>query len=410
MSKVLRLSSERQLFVDDYVIDEVRNLHQVLNGPVKYAGNPLIRPLNPWERPGVNLYGTVMYDSEQGTYRMWYQGYGGGSYTGCYATSHNGIYWEKPHLGLIEFDGSTENNLFINDAAILNVIKDDREPDADRLYKSLFYERHNPSVSVAFSPDGVHWTKYEGNPVLKGTSDTHTLLGWDGTYGKYVAYIRPGVRDGSRIRVIGRSVSDDFIHWTEPEVVLEPDEHDPPALEFYGMPVFKYQGLYLGLLWAYHAYPEESLTRMAALLDTQLAASRDGVHWQRVGDRKPFLPRGSAGSIDQGVIYTAKEPVIVGDELWFYYGGFDGDHGTSCSGNICLAKLRLDGFASMDAGDEEGILITKPFICQGTDLFINADAQRGHIAVAVLDEAGHQSGDLAGFKKIDCALFDGDAV
>jgi len=410
MSHVLKLSSERQLFVDDYVVEEVRNLRQVLNQPTKYAGNPLIRPLKPWERPGVNLYGTVMYDPEQGIYRMWYQGYGGTPYTGCYATSRNGIHWEKPNLGLVKFGGSMENNIFLDDAAILNVIQDRREKDPDRLYKALFWEQHNPSVSVAFSPDGVHWTKYAGNPVLRGTSDTHTLLGWDEACDKYVAYIRPSVGNGTRIRVIGRSVSDDFNHWTEPEVVLQPDEDDPPGLEFYGMPVFKYQDLYLGMPWAYHAYPEESLTRMAALLDTQLAVSRDGVHWKRAGDRKPFIPRGPASSIDQGMIYTAKEPVVVGDELWFYYGGFDGDHGCWCSANICLAKLRLDGFISMDAGDKEGTLVTKPFYCEGRDLIINADARGGQIAVAVLDEAGNQTGNLDGFKKIDCALFDGDAV
>ena len=410
MSGVLELSPERQLFIDDYAVKESHNLRQVLNQPTKYAGNPLIRPHKPWEGPAVNLYGTVVHDPEQDTFRMWYQGYGGTPYTACYATSRDGIYWQKPNLELVEFGGSTENNMFLDDACILNVIQDDQEQDPERLYKALFWEQHNPSVSVAFSPDGVQWRKYEGNPVLQGTSDTHTLLGWDEACGKYVAYIRPGVRDGTHIRVIGRSVSDDFVHWTEPQVVLQPDEHDPPAFEFYGMPVFKYQGLYLGLPWAYYAYPEEPLIRMAALMDVQLAVSRDGVHWQRAGDRQPFIPRGPAGSIDQGMIYTAKEPVIVGDELWFYYGGYDGDHGTRRNANICLAKLRLDGFISMDAGDQEGTLVTKPFYCAGKDLLINADARGGCIAVAVLDQAGNQASDWAGYKKIDCALFDGDAV
>ena len=62
-----------------------------------------------------------------------------------------------------------------------------------------------------------------------------------------MAYVRPG-RDadkGINRRLIGRSVSDDFTTWSEPEVVLQPDD-DEPDLEFYNMPVFKYEGLYLG--------------------------------------------------------------------------------------------------------------------------------------------------------------------
>ena len=101
--------------------------------------------------------------------------------------------------------------------------------------------------------------------------------------------------------MVGRSVSDDFVDWTEPEVVLAPDDNDPPGLEFYGMPVFRYEGLYLGLPWAYHTHPEESYTRMAGSADVQLASSRDGIKWERVGDRAPFIPLGPPGTLDQGM-------------------------------------------------------------------------------------------------------------
>ena len=413
------------------MVDEVCNLQRTFHQPAKYVGNPIIRALAPWEGHSVALGGTVMYDADEALYKMWYQAYGGTPYTACYATSKDGIFWDKPSLGVIEFSGSKDNNLFLLDIAPVNVMKDQREDDPNRLYKALFWEQHNPSVSVAFSPDGIHWTKYEGNPVLKATSDVHTLLGWDEAYSKYVTYMRPRLRDGRRIRVIGRSVSDDFIHWTEPEVVLEPDGQDPPNLEFYGMPVFKYQGVYFGTIWAYHTYPEEPYPRMGGVTDVQLATSRDGIQWQRAGERKPFIPRGGPGTIDQNSVSTAKEPVLVGDELWFYYKGGIVDHGITNDlqgrraysreaqrgvlaqrgGCICLAKLRLDGFISMDAGEEEGTVLTKPFRCAGEELVINAAARGGYVAVAMLDEAGQHIGDyFTGFKKIDCALFDGDSV
>ena len=104
----------------------------------------------------------------------------------------------------------------------------------------------------------------------------------------------------------------------------------------------------------------------------------------------------------------ARGPVVVEDELWFYYSACAVEHGiTGRSGPICLAKLRLDGFVSMDAGHETGTLITKPFLVDGDSLSINAAARGGSVAVAVLDEHGIQH---EGFPRADCALFDGDSV
>ena len=433
------------------VVDETVGVARNLNQPAKYVGNPIMIPLYPWEGR-VTLYGTVWNDPTEGLFRMWYQGYGGmgipsmdyeGSplgnlpgqettwkgfdpakllYNIGYATSENGVFWERPNMGIVEYEGSKDNNIVLLDAAFGNVIKDTRDPNPERLYKSLFWESPDfdpsgkpntgESVSVAFSPDGLHWTKYEGNPELTRSSDTHMLLGWDDLHQKYVAYPRPTTREGDASRRIGRSTSDDFEHWTEIEEVLRPDGQDPPAMEFYGMPVFKYEGLYLGLLWAYHTPPEEvgdpSKTRNAATIEVQLASSRDGISWERAGGRKPFIPNGPPGSIDAGVIYTAKEPVIVDDEIWFYYSAMPGEHSVrGNSGPICLAKLRLDGFVSMDAEDDTGTLVTKPFRCEGGPLTINAAARGGMVGVAVLDESGIQ---YRGYSRQECALFDGDST
>ena len=430
------MAGRKYLFIDDQVIDETVDVTRTLNQPAKYVGNPVMISLYPWEGR-VTLYGTVWRD-EDGGFRMWYQGYGGMGiptmgtdqsgfrtkgfdpatllYTIGYATSSDGVFWERPNLGLVEYNDSTDNNLVLLDAAFANITKDDRDLDPDKLYKALFYESADfagtpnigDGVSVAFSPDGLRWAKYEGNPVISRSSDSHMLLGWDDLHDTYVAYCRPSVHEGNMTRRIGRSVSDDFVDWTDPEDVLVPDEHDPPGLQFYGMPVFKYEDLYLGQLFAYHTPPEEPQIRFAGTIDVQLAVSRDGIAWQRAGDRRPFIPNGPPGSIDAGEVYTARAPVIVGDELWFYYSAGASEHGiTGRSGPICLAKLRLDGFVSVDAGDETGTLVTKPFRCDGGPLSINASARDGLVSVAVLDEAGVQ---YEGFSRQDCAPFDSDSV
>ena len=425
MSEPVEMQGKRQLFIDDHIEEETSGLARVMNRPVKYAGNPVVSPTYPWERGCVDIYGTVMRNPEDGTFRMWYQGFGGSPYSACYATSKDGVFWDKPNLGLIEYDGSRENNLFMHDASVLNVIEDAREQDPARRYKSLFYEALNPqnrhgdnpdlTASVAFSSDGLRWTKYEGNPVLTNVSDVHTLLGWDDLHGCYVAYPRPGVRNGTNTRVIGRSVSDDFMSWTQPETVMEPDEYDPPGMEFYGMSVFKYEDMYLGLAWAYHTPPEEPWVRMQGTIDVQLASSRDGIRWRRAENREAFIPLGPRGSMDQAQICAAKEPVRVGDELWIYHGAVSTFHGepstfgpsAALSGQICLSKLRLDGFYSRDAGSAGGTLMTRPLLCEGGRLSINADARGGAVAVAVLDRDGVQ---VPGYSAQDCAVFDGDSV
>ncbi len=54
------------------------------------------------------------------------------------------------------------------------------------------------------------------------------------------------------------------------------------------------------------------------------------------------------------------------------------------AGAVCLAVLRRDGFISLDAGEEPGTLLTKPFVLGGTTLHVNADAKSGEVAVTLL--------------------------
>ena len=434
-AKTVEIGTQRQLFIDDHMIEESHGVSRVLNQPAKYVGNPVMIALYPWEG-AIWLYGTVWNDPDEGRLRMWYQGQAGMAvpqmgtdfsdspwshigfdptnllYTVGYATSDDGIFWERENLGIVEYGGSRDNNLVMTDVCFANVIKDTREQDPDRLYKSIFWQSDTPDgtnnmgegVSAAFSPDGLHWTKYENNPVIARSSDNHMLLGWDDLHGKYVGYFRPTVHEGDMTRRIGRSVSDDFEQWTDPVDVLAPDEKDPPGTELYGMPVFKYEGMYIGLLYVYHAATEEKQIRFYGPVDVQLAVSRDGIAWERAGDRVPFIPNGPPGSIDMGEIYTALAPVVMGDELWFYYSGSAADHGDiGGAGYACLAKLRVDGFVSLDAGDETGTLVTKPFRCDGGRLAINAAARGGMVRVAVLDEEGIQ---YEGYSGQECALFD----
>ena len=71
----LEFGSQKQLFIDDVVIDEAVGVRRNLNQPAKYVGNPVMIPLYPWEGR-LELFGTVRRDPD-GSFRMWYQGMGG---------------------------------------------------------------------------------------------------------------------------------------------------------------------------------------------------------------------------------------------------------------------------------------------------------------------------------------------
>ena len=440
-AEVIHLSSRRQLFVDSYLIEKMEGLRQTLHQPRKYPSNPVLHADQPWEL-GIYLHGApaVVYDAPKKTFQMWYITYTAvdpktgqfkESFSPTYATSKDGIHWEKPMLGQVAYAGSKQNNLLDWKSQLPNGMPhayyDPHDADPTRRYKAAFssYILNNrgrqSGIYVSFSSDGIHWRDYAGNPVLDNDGDfhnprskahdTHTVLGWDERVQKYVGYFRPPFFLAGGVRVIGRSESPDFIHWTDPaqQIILRPDARDSRGTEFYGMPGMVYEDVYIGLLWIYHNEPywswprdvtitDDQLARNEQTMDTQLATSRDGVKWARAGDRQTFLSTGELGTWDDACIYPTT-PLVIGDEVWIYYGGMNMRHtreslsnvgkvvgGVRKTAGIGLAKLRLDEFVSIDAGAKQGSLLTKAFSFSGDTLWLNCDAIKGSVSVEVLDD------------------------
>jgi hypothetical protein len=148
--------------------------------------------------------------------------------------------------------------------------------------------------------------------------------------------------------------------------------------------------------------------------------SRDGLHWQKVqylNDENTQavwiangVEGGSGGSNDGGYITEFSQgPLSVGDELIYYYGssswGKNHPRGVRVTGGgIFRARLRLDGFVSVVAGQ----LTTKPLLLEGQDLFVNAI---GPISVRVL-KSGQPVGSarLEGDSLRHRVTFDGKSV
>lgn len=390
---------ERQLFHD---LDRVGSLAHVGMAvhEAEVSDQPLIVADQPWESNNVYLYGTAIFDREKGLFKLWYHVYNWelGEYLNLYATSKDGEEWDKPDLGLYDYQGSTANNVFMgNGIHSPTVIKDSFEDDPERLYKMMAMD-YGSGYTVFFSPDGIHWTGCDCNPVSTGADVANVFQ--DPETGEFgVTWKQPDLRPVPGRRVAFLSTSEDFETWTEPELVLAADERDQQMAvadghdnaQIYGMPVVPYEGTYVGFPWIYK--PGGSTVGMpgSGPVDVQLAFSDDLHTWTR-DDRTTVIPRGAPGSWDAGMIYTSSNLIRVRDELRLFYSGWDGFHdGAAGRGaSIGVATWRVDGFASLtNGGDAAGTVTTKPLVFEGSRLSVNAAIERGgSLRAELLDAQG----------------------
>lgn len=405
----------RRTFLDAMVVEESAGLERVFHEAEKHPANPVLKRDKPWEGWGPYVYGTVLRD--QGKLKMWYQVIGDGSRI-CYGESTDGIRWEKPELGIHEFQGSRANNIVVEGRiSIPSVIKNPNPDSADK--KWMMYGYGDGGPILGWSADGLRW-EWEAPPAgqrLFTSSDVVNFL-YDPYQSRFAATWKLGAH---RHRSAGLALSSDGLNWEKlmNHPVMTADDLDPDATQIYGMPVFPYQGMYIGLPWMYHArffkYGEYTVDRLheaqmdsPRTADVQLAWSWNMVNWTRPCPRQPFIPLGPEGSWDDSMIFTARAPVEVDGRLFFYYGGFDQPHDEyrGIKGEIGLATLRLDGFCGMSADDEEGWLISRRELFRVPRVIINARTRAGgYVEAEILDRDNKV---LPGFSRQECVRFSGD--
>ena len=410
--------SQRQLFLDLHQVTRIEGLYRRIHQPQRHRENPILKGENPWEKLA-SLYGTVLRDPSDELFKMWYltgpyvdgtiqvrgrQALGNITLLG-YATSADGVHWDKPLLGQVEVEGSSANNLIDigrTNCEGIAVLYDEGDPDPARRYKGFYWEHggvatfgewkgktiwgegEGDGMWMSFSPDGVHWTDCGNNPVIAMGSDSTQSLVWDPQLAQYVVFGRMGAGG----RKVARAVSDDAVHFATPELVFAADEWDEEGTQFYGMPLNIYEGVCLGMVWVYREGVDGTI-------DTSLATSRDGIKWERVLDRQTFLSLGAGGGWEDGMARIAQNLLVVGDEIYLYYGGVQGAHTGRKYATVerlhqpmlGLATLRRDGFVSVEAGEEEGFLLTKPVSMEGVELHINAQC-RGWLRLEITDDSG----------------------
>ena len=446
------IGSQKQLFIDDRFFHSSENIELCMNPPVQDP-DPVLIADRPWEQKGIGAYSTAFREAD-GKFRLWYDALVDvglpqeGARRLCYAESDDGLRWEKPSLGLIQFRGSTQNNIVAphverQSMQGATVYRDERA-STDERYK--LWSKFRPTdlqlaegmrsgLWAMYSADGIHWQAYSNQPNPPNQScDTQNMFFWDDSFKCYVGYTRVRETQSSEeaalagkvaYRSIGRITSPDFRTWSRTQIVLEADEKDlaipvpskfdnqRPSIDYYTSCAMKYesaQDVYLMFPSVYYHWGEAGFP---ATMDTQLLSSRDGISWRPQGNRRPFLRHGMDDEVHSGMIFANPWLIPVDDELWFYYAGMAHNHGADPndvgrSSSLFRAHIRRDGFVSADAGFSGGQFITPVLQFEGNCLELNLDGSAGGwIQVEIQDADGQP---LPGFGLTEADPVVGNAI
>jgi len=453
----IQIDDRRQVFIDRSFLADAKGVGIVVHPPRK-SGEMTVRPDKPWEKGGIGSYSNALFDGT--TYHMWYHAmdmvqWDTGHTNGCvcYATSKDGIQWRKPNIGLVDYKGSCNNNIVFGHGANGVTVGQDAgmvflDPTAPPDQRFRLVCRLGPEgqgMRIFSSGGGIHWqlthpSVISARPEEKRSHlDSQNVIFWDDALKEYVAYVwynRPEQR--GRARSISRGESDHlggFPVVQDMPVVFQPDDQDLkedglPAVDFYVSAAIKYpwaDNAYFMFPTAYYHYSgrlaefAKEAPANAGPLDTQFAASRDGITWERY-DRRPFVPLGMKGEFEWGCARTmwGLVPDTTGRETFLYYHAGDWlhgwdrsekikrivtEHGLGATQNIaCISRLisRRDGFTSVRGMYTGGEFTTPTILFIGSRLLLNLDTSAtGILRVGMLDEKG---APIEGFTQEQCDI------
>jgi hypothetical protein len=444
MAKPTRQSGKQSL-ADDYFIESLDAAHRVLGEAEKLTvEEPLDIVLDqPWEAEQTQ-FSPAVYDESTGRFRLYYSAWIDGEQLICALDSDDGLSWERPSLGLVEWGGSKGNNITNCPRGGLMVFYDPHTTDAAHRWKRIDNKPTgaaadgSPVWRACHSTDGYDWQPY----AQGGHSDQRMLFNFGSPSETFGGVIDPDARfvyysqrgSGRRTRILGRRDSADGLNWSGLRTVIDQDLDDEPGTEFYaaGFDVANRTdgGLHVLMLHTFltdlsepyaiadpekywgkeESGPSAVAARVDGYVDTQLAVSRDTVSWTRY--RQPFLPRGVPGAWDGGMLY-GDGPILHDDRLWLFYSacqqshngrghrGGDPPYVKNKSWGKGVATLRPDGWAHIEATSfAPGRLTTHRFRQEsGGHIFVNVDAAAGELCYELLQDTG---APIPGFGLAEC--------
>lgn len=435
---------------DDHSIPWKHNLKLTLVQADKHPGNPVLRrgPKGAPDHGHAILYGTVIKDGD--TFRMWYLGMfetenKGGQAPGwwrpmCYAESKDGTHWEKPKLGLVEFNGNKDNNICliegnphsmtrVND--FLSVLYEPKDPDSEKRYK-VAYIAHMPYDDIkggmsqvgvkesrvgtticATSPDGLSWKVVGDRPANAGGErfEVSSLYRFGDFYYSTGQLLSPWTwrPDGSKT---GRNVlayrSADFKTWSKAtaHAYSRPGQLTTPPVEgeqmHMGMGLWNRDNVMVGLHGMWQDATEKPAKgeswNKGVHIDLGLVVSNDGIHFREPVPNFKVIQRGQQGDWDDTALLQGHAFVNEGEKTMIWYSHWD-TAGKLKTMEIGLATLRRDGFGYLSAqeDDNEAEFITDFFESgKNGEIFLNVDgaSTASPLEIELLD---HLAKPLPGF-------------
>ena len=452
----LHLGTEKQLFVDNFILDHLDGVERVFPTPDRPTEAVFRVGDLPWETQRNPFPAAALHDPDDGKFKFWYvqpqddNAYGDHGQTLCYAESTDCLHWEKPlSQACIPYNEYAETNIVLLDSGHhIGLVLNHDQSDPSRKFL-MVYNPHDRARSqgkrtmstVLASPDGLSWTTVSEDTPYRHHHFQRII--WDPAIQKWIAYSQYSHHWNPlyRKRQIGRQESDDFIHWSPKQVVLSAD-WDPnvsPDVEFHDLSIRKEGDLYIGIVTEFVAEPLWNVRNDVAWRDVAharpaLYVSRDGLRWERVGGPGPWVDNRGPGSIDYGFVApTVAGQLVHNGKIHILYNAIaDKQHwfkgppptpivpqaayeaarreweslgqtlGEYPRHERCVNALilREDGWAVLRPRYEHGAVVTKQFVFEGDTLRVNADVYGGYLQVAVLDPSFNP---YPGFGAADCS-------
>jgi len=442
-----------QMFLDDFVVGRGTGLDRVVNHP---RSRGLAIPADkPWETFG--CYPHYVGRKSDGTFFAFYHSFWWDTtpkakiendrahdfkQTMAYATSADGIHWDKPKLNLVEAPAdidwekfppfpspkgsSKENNLIVfggdplkptSNVSIWDLGQYGNITDPAKRF-AIYYQESGYFSSEL--PDFIHDAKWTEKLVPCGGKFSPRAKGlhyFDNLNDEWVTIVQNAVPHWLPTREIARFGSKDLQSWRS-EIVVAPDSQDPHPLNAYQEPMsmvpFCADGVVFGLLsWFYsdrtigdggpilNKTPEHPYIwpwARKGVNEMRISISRDGGHtWDRTSSREPWIPYGTKEDDNDRLVIGPSPPIRVGDEDWFYMSVINGNHlvirnspdqmpyykDRVVKHQVGLYTQKHNRYVSLRAGTQKAVLITKPLTLSGTVLQLNVDATRGQLRVGI---------------------------
>lgn len=428
-------NNEKQLFVDNYLIESTKNISYKQHQP-EILGE-VVKPEHEFEGCATApLPDAVIYDPLNKEYIMWFISNVVPPHTLCIAKSKDGINWYKPHINkpIEHFDICCENckkdkpknkNIIATFGGCRNgkgrgsgsIILDPKEKDIDKRFKLLIGGCRN--MSIFYSSDGINWKYSQQGGSIGGSPWFLTYNPWKD---KYVFLMRDNLPHVKMNRVYRYkevdTIDEKWNQWydkkgygaagykkwkpQDPIIWAVSDKLDTMVNKegnritgIYSASMIHYESIMLCLFSVFRGG-----LKWKKNIDLYLGFSRDGFEYTRPEPRKPFIAENPKNNLNY--ITIIGNCVIPRDNDLLVYFTAKKYTESKYIMSTYASKLRKDGFIS--ANSKNGIITTKLLSFENDELYVNIN---GDLYVELLDK---DNKIIDGFSKMDFIIIKGNTI